>query len=162
MSINKYKSHLYVIPEDDAERQIADGFVLHDRVDTRQVQVVGPPGGWPKVLDTFRNEYLLQLRQNVHTHVVMLIDYDTKGNARQEVFIDAIPEEFRRRVFVVGPSQAPEHLRRATKQSYEQIGMSLANDCDGNQTAIWGHEQLKHNDDQRKLLLEIVKPFLFK
>lgn len=37
MSVNKYKPHVFVIPEDDADRQIADGFVLHPGVAARQV-----------------------------------------------------------------------------------------------------------------------------
>ena len=48
MSVNKAKPHLYVIPEDDADRQIAKGFVLHGRVDERRVQVVEPAGGWSR------------------------------------------------------------------------------------------------------------------
>jgi len=29
MSINKYEPHLLVLPEDDANRKIANGFILH-------------------------------------------------------------------------------------------------------------------------------------
>ncbi len=40
MSVNKYKEHVYVILEDDANRQIADGFVGHRNVDDRRIQVM--------------------------------------------------------------------------------------------------------------------------
>jgi hypothetical protein len=29
MAVNRYKPHIYVVPEDDANRQIANGFLLH-------------------------------------------------------------------------------------------------------------------------------------
>ncbi len=32
MSVNKYLPHVYLIPEDDADRQIADGFTQYTRV----------------------------------------------------------------------------------------------------------------------------------
>ena len=50
--MNKYVECVYVIPEDDADRQIADGFVLHPRVKEAPIQVLPPAGGWPKVLET--------------------------------------------------------------------------------------------------------------
>ncbi len=50
MSVHKYQPHLYVIPEDDADRQIADGLMLQPRVDERRVQVVAPAGGCAAVL----------------------------------------------------------------------------------------------------------------
>ncbi len=161
MSVNKYKPHLYVVPEDDAERQIADGFVLHSYVDTRQVQVVDPAGGWTKVIETFKAEYLTVLQQNDKAHVVLLVDFDMKGEDRLDRFKEVIPSDFCRRVFVIGPSDEPESLRRATNQRYEEIGLALAKDCYDNETDMWGHPQLRHNDDQLKLLEEIVKPFLF-
>jgi hypothetical protein len=86
MSVNKYIHHVYVIPEDDADRQIADGFALHDRVHSRRVQVVEPAGVWPKVLDTFKTESLPLLQENQNTHIVMLIDFDGKPVERRAKF----------------------------------------------------------------------------
>lgn len=159
---NREKPHVYVIPEDKAERQIAIGFEGHYSVINRQLQVMPVADGWRNVGKVFEKEYLPILRRYEFAHVVMLIDFDGEGEHHRNELFEAVPSEYRNRVFVVGPSQEPEDLKGATKQTYEQIGFALANDCDGNQTAMWGHEQLKHNDDQRKLLLEIVKPFLFK
>ena len=44
---------------------------------------------------------------------------------------------------------------------YEEIGKSLANDCDAGTAEHWDHEQLKHNDAERHRLVQTVKPFLF-
>jgi hypothetical protein len=81
--MNKYKHHVYVIPEDDADRQIADGFVLHHRVQGARIMVVPPPGGWPNVLKTFQVEYIPTLRKHPVAHVVMLIDFDDRVDIRK-------------------------------------------------------------------------------
>src|SRR5271169_6092781 len=114
--MNKYAPHVYVIPEDDADRQIADGFVLHPQVDDRRIQVVPPAGGWSKVLKTFRDEYIPRLRDNQHTHVIMLIDFDDQVETRKADFEKEIPEEFRTRVFVIGSKHTPETLKKETKK----------------------------------------------
>lgn len=161
MSVNKYKPHVFVIPEDDADRQIADGFVLHAQVDTRQVQVVEPAGGWVKVLETFQEEYLRLLRQNQNAHVVMLIDFDEQLD-RRTYFNSAIPDEIRNRVFIVGTQSNPEVLKQTSSiHSFEGIGRALADDCDKNEPGLWNNIQLIHNADERLRLVDVVKPFLF-
>ena len=161
MSVNKYKPHLYVIPEDDADRQIADGFVLHARVAARQVQVVEPAGGWSRVLDTFKEEYL-PLLQNPMTHVVMLIDFDGSPQERRAKFAAEIPDSVRERVFVIGPGMRPEDLRQALGiGGFEDVGRALADDCDGNQLNTWSHAQLQHNEEERLRLVHYVRAFLF-
>lgn len=161
MSVNKYKPHVFVIPEDDADRQIADGFILHPGVATRQAQVVEPAGGWTRVLDTFKKEYVPLLQQNGRTHVVMIVDFDGDVDGRRSQFEDAIPHALRARVFVIGPRDTPESLRQVLRKGYEDIGRLLADDCEGNKTDTWNHELLYHNEADRLRLLETVKGFLF-
>lgn len=163
MSVNRYKRHIYVIPEDDANRQIADGFVLHERVISRQVQVVAPAGGWFKVLDIFKEEYLPILRQNQNTHVAMLIDFDERTPVERRTKFDGeIPDDVRSRVFVIGSGNEPEALKNALGiGTFEKIGRALADDCDAEKSETWGHVQLMHNENERLRLVQIVKPFLF-
>src|SRR5947209_18812124 len=129
MTMNKYAPHVYVIPEDDRDRQIADGFVLHHQVKDTRIQVVPPAGGWSKVLKTFRDEYIQKIREYPHAHVVMLIDFDGRIDERRAEFEQAIPDDLKVRVFVVGSKDNPETLKKALKISFEEIGKSLANDC---------------------------------
>ena len=159
--MNKYASHVYVIPEDDRDRQLADGFVLHHQVKDSRIQVVPPAGGWAKVLDTFRNEYIPRLRDYPKSHVVMLIDFDDQVEARTARFDKEIPEEFKARVFVIGSSDEPETLRKALGIGFEEIGKRLADDCAAGTAAYWGHEQLQHNDAERQRMVLSVRPFLF-
>lgn len=162
MSVNKYKPHLYVIPEDDADRQIADGFVLHASVVARQVQVVEPAGGWARVLEVFKEEYVPLLQQNQQAHVVMLIDFDGSPDARRHQFDRGIPNDIRHRVFVIGPRNEPEVLRQLLDVGgFEEIGRSLAEECDNEQLTTWSHDQLSHNDTERQRMFGTLRPFLF-
>ena len=159
--MNKYMEHLYVIPEDEADRQIANGFVLHHQVRDARIQVMPPAGGWPNVLKTFQEEYIAILRNYPKAHVLMLIDFDDQGQNRTDIFEAAIPSELKRRAFLLGSKLNPEALRRALKTPFEKIGMTLAEDCDAGTEEIWEHEQLRHNAPERERLVQIVRPFLF-
>ena len=159
--MNSYAPHVYVIPEDRRDEQIAHGFVLRHQVKNTRIHVVRPAGGWPKVLETFRDEYIPKLRDSQYAHVVMLIDFDGQVEQRTAMFEREIPEELKTRVFVVGSKQDPETLKKELKIGFEEIGKSLANDCDAGTAELWDHEQLRHNDAERQRLVQTVKPFLF-
>jgi len=162
MSVNKYQDHVYVIPEDDADRQIADGFVLHPGVRANQVQVVEPAGGWRPVIDTFLKEYLPLLKQNLRTHVVMIVDFDSHPSGRRTQVASEVPASVQDRVFIIGPFDTPEALRKELNRGgFEDIGQELAEECDRGVLEVWSHAHMEDNDDERRRLIEIVKPFLF-
>jgi hypothetical protein len=46
-------------------------------------------------------------------------------------------------------------------KSLEDIGRSLADACYNGVDGDWTHDDLKHNEPERKRLLEAVRPFLF-
>jgi hypothetical protein len=161
MTMNRYLPHVYVIPEDDANRQLASGFVLHHEVDDRRIQVMPPAGGWGDVLRTFQDEYIPKLKDYSHAHVVLLIDFDGDINARRVTFEESIPVDIKARVFVIGSKDNPEALKGELRISFEKIGGKLAEDCGKGATDYWGHGQLKHNDTDQQRLVGAVKPFLF-
>ena len=158
--MNKYASHVFVIPEDDCDRQLVNGFADHPRVLAPRIQVMPPPGGWSVVRQTFEMEYIPRLRQYLLGHVIMVIDFDGVYTERRTEFEKVIPDDLRQRVFVIGARQTPEKLKLELGKTYEQIGMSLAEDCHAGTELVWSHEHLKHNDPDRNRLIEIVKPFL--
>jgi len=159
--MSRYGDYLYVIPEDDADRQIAVGFEQHDQVNAPRIQVMPPAGGWSYVLRTFQNEYVQKLRDNTRSHVVMLVDFDDQIQKRRKDFEEAIPEDLRSRVFVIGPQHTPEMLKKALNKSFEEIGKSLADNCYADTSGNWDHEQLQHNHAERERLVQTVKSFLF-
>lgn len=50
MAVNKHKEHVWVVPEDAANQQIANGFNLDPALDATRFHVGRYPGGWLKVL----------------------------------------------------------------------------------------------------------------
>ena len=161
MSVNKYRPHVFVIPEDRRDAQIANGFAQHPSVTARQIQVVEEAGGWLRVLDTFNQEYVPLLEQYADAHVVMIVDFDGDAAGRRSKFEAEIPPALQARVFVIGPRDTPESLKRSLGQTYEDIGRLLADECDGDRRETWDHELLRHNEEDRLRLLQTVKPFLF-
>ncbi|MDX2037277.1 MAG: hypothetical protein SFX72_11555 [Isosphaeraceae bacterium] len=159
--MNNYIEHVLVIPEDEADEQVANGFVLNDRVDDRRVQVMPVARGWSNVLKTFEDEYISYLRKYPLGQVVMLIDFDGQHEARMNRFREAIPDDLKDRVFVVGSSENPEMLKAALKvPRLEDIGRRLAEDCAVGPGGLWDHEQLKHNAEERKRLEISVQKFV--
>jgi hypothetical protein len=120
MSVNKDQPHVYVLPEDDANRQLAKGF--HLEVDqTRKIQVLEEAGGWERVLDCFESVHVIEMDRYPARWMVLLIDFDGRED-RLERAKARIPGHLQDRVFVLGAWREPEDLRRARLGSYEAIG----------------------------------------
>jgi len=149
-----------LIPEDDRNRQLADGFVFHDQVNS-QIKVMPPAGGWGEVLRVFEKEYVKNLRDYPDGYVVMIIDFDGDYADRRDKFERAVPDDLKHRVFVIGAIQTPEVLKKSIGRDFELIGKALAEDCFADSETMWGHEQLKHNDPDRRRLIEKVKSIIF-
>lgn len=68
------------------------------------------------------------------------------------------------RVFVIGILSEPEQLNRYLKyqKTFEEIGDTLATECDENKYELWGHELIQHNQHELNRMISSVKPFLFK
>ena len=160
MSVNKYLPHVLVIPEDDANRQLALCFLDHEAVEARVVGLEKPAGGWAKVLELFEAVYLPMLNNSRNAHVIMLIDFDQQEDRRPR-FDAKIPDDLRDRVFVIGSQDTPESLRSALSMTWEKIGAELAQDCFNNEFKLWAHPHLSHNAKELERLVEVVRPILF-
>lgn len=82
MSKNKYKPQVWVLPEDDANRQIAQGFLLETAVNERNIEILPVARGWPAIRDSFEQEYNGVLRAYPHCLMVLLVDFDNQGTSR--------------------------------------------------------------------------------
>ncbi len=157
MSVNRYKPHVYLVPEDDANRQLALGFLDHWAVDERVVDPRAPAGGWGAVLDVFEREYVKLLRGNGNAHVIMIIDFDMNVEERRAFFRSRIPGDMQPRVFVIGCQATPERLRAEFGMHWEKIGCELADDCRRNDFARWSHPHLVHNQDELKRMGDVLR-----
>ncbi len=62
MSQNRERPHILVLLEDDANRQLANGFHLQvDWTLQRQMQVLPVAGGWGEVLNLFEAELVAEM-----------------------------------------------------------------------------------------------------
>lgn len=159
MSCNKHSQHILVIPEDDANRQIANGFLLDANVDTRRIQVLEVAGGWQKAVTTLTSDHFNGLARYPTRHLVLLIDFDGDRH-RHQTITGQVPAAFRDRVFVLGCWSEPEALRRQLG-SYETIGRRLAANCQDPNDPVWTNDLLSHNAAELEKMRRIVSPFLF-
>jgi hypothetical protein len=159
MSVNKDQPHVYVLPEDDANRQLANGF--HLEVDqTRKLQVLTEAGGWEKVLELFESVHVIEMDRYPARFMVLLIDFDGREERLNRVKAK-IPNRLQDRVFVLGAWREPEDLRKAKLGSYEAIGKALGRDCRYETDMTWGHKLLQHNAGELDRLRAHVRPILF-
>jgi hypothetical protein len=159
MSVNKFQPHVFVLPEDDANRQLANGFLEDSSVLIRRIQVLPEVGGWTQVLERFESDHVPEMDRYPGRYMVLLIDCDGReerlSNARLR-----IPERLSERVFILGAGTNPEDLT-VVLGSYETIGLMLAKDCREETNRFWGHRLLHHNLSEIERLRRFVRPFLF-
>jgi hypothetical protein len=160
MSVNKFLPHVHILPEDDANRQIANGFFLNlPFSQQRQFDVLEVAGGWNEVIESFCTTYAAEMDRVPTRFMVLIIDLDNRGD-RLEAAISRIPVHLRDRVFILGTLSEPEELKPELG-SYEVIGRAMAQDCRDGTDLVWAHELLKHNAPEIVRLRAQVQPFLF-
>lgn len=159
--VNRFLPHVLVLPEDDANRQIANGFVLSlDSSVFNKIQVLEEVGGWGQVLDRFESDHVGGMDRYAGRHLVLLIDFDG-DRERLRTAKDRIPEHLVDRVFVLGALSEPEALKGAGLGHYETIGGEMAKDCRQGTDVIWNHALLRHNASEIERLRQHVRPILF-
>ncbi|HEX7287359.1 MAG TPA: hypothetical protein VF532_14325 [Candidatus Angelobacter sp.] len=142
MSVNKDLPHVLVLPEDDANRQIAAGFHLEINWDRqRQMQVLPEAGGWTHVIDSFLADHVVAMNRYPARLMVLLIDCDGDGQRLGRAKA-RVPGQLTERVFVLGALTEPEALK-ANLGHYEVIGKSMARDCREGTEVVWGHDLLR-------------------
>lgn len=160
MSVNRQVPHVFVIPEDDANGQLANGFQRDHSLETRRMQILEEAGGWQDVLNCFNSEHVHEMERNSDRFIVLLIDFDGRED-RLDAIKAQIPSRLKERVFVLGAWNEPEDLRRECRLSYEEIGERMARDCRNNTEEMWGHRLLRHNAGELERLRKHVRPILF-
>lgn len=159
MGLNKYQDSLLILPEDDANRQLAVGFSVNLNVKENAIQVLNEAGGWSKAVDSLEKTYSHILRKYTKMRIVLLIDFDQRDD-RLAYVQQRIPDELRDRVFILGVQSEPERLKVSLRKGLEAIGESMADDCANDTDEIWGHALLNHNQAELARMIRTVKPFL--
>jgi len=161
MSANKDQPHVLVLPEDDANRQLALGFYVQIESNRqRRMQILRPARGWPRVMNEFVSVHSREMKNCPLRFMVLLLDFDSDIE-RLERLRAEVPADLRERVFIIGALRDPEDLKETIQLSYEEIGSDLAKDCREDTDTIWGHELLRHNASELDRLRQDVRPILF-
>ena len=161
MSVNKDRPHLVILPEDNANSSLARGFLRHDAVGQRAIEILGDAGGWRKVIENFkRQKSVLLMDKKPHRSMLLLVDCDDHPERLDEIRND-IPANLQDRVFVLGVLSEPERLKKHKSGGYEAIGKLLAEDCHNDTNETWNHPLLIHNTTELERMKIKVKAFLF-
>ena len=158
MSINRDLPHVVVLPEDDANRQIANGFALE--CSSRQLKVESEIGGWMRVVEDFLNFHVTSMRAFPERIVVLVIDFDDHPERLVEIR-EKIPKDLVDRAFVLGCLKEPEDLKRSGLGTFEEIGRSLAKACVDVEVDSWNHPLMRHNATELSQLREIAAKILW-
>ena len=165
MSGNREKLHVIVLPEDEANEKIANGFLLSLNINARAIIIDKYAGGWRKVVSKFTDQLVPEMRKYRACATVLLIDFDCYEGSSYEDRLHkvtrAIPDDLKNRVFVLGVLSEPEKLKAKSRMSFEKIGETLADGCPDNKNELWKDELLKHNEGELSRILLLVRPFLF-
>ena len=159
MSVNKYRPHVFILPEDDANRQLAKGFELEVRYG-RRIQTQPEAGGWLAVCEIFLSEHVKEMRKFPERRLVLLLDFDNQSD-RPDIVKEGVPEDLRDRVFLLGVKSEPEALKQAGLGSFEDIGKRLATACRDGTEGLWTHDLLQRNASEIKRLEQVVCVILF-
>lgn len=161
MSLNKYKPHVFVLPEDDANRGMANGFIKYlDDSGGAQIRVLPSAGGWGKVVEAFKSDHVLLMGSLPERHFILRLDFDEQPNRFAEVRV-GVPDSLADRVFIIGTWSELEKMRAALRRRLEDIGTDLARECRDDAATLWNHELLRHNAAELKRMTEKLKPILF-
>jgi hypothetical protein len=161
MSADSFQPHVHVLPEDDANSDMANGFLLElDPRVSRRLQILEASGGWRNVLQDFESNHVAGMYRYAGRHMVLLIDFDESAERLNDA-LDRIPERLRDRVFILGAFSEPEALRTVGLGSYETIGKAMARDCRDGTDTTWGHDLLRNNASEIIRLRQHVRPILF-
>jgi hypothetical protein len=159
VTVNRYQPHFLVLPEDDANREIVNGFLLDPSLKIRDIKVEAEAGGWTQVLDSFNSDHIFWMESFPERRMVLLIDLD--GNEdRLNRAKSKIPEHLADRVFILGVLTKPEDLK-VELGSYETIGLKMSKDCREETDMVWDHPLLRHNKGELDRLRKDFRTILF-
>jgi hypothetical protein len=157
--VNKFIDHLLIVPEDDANKDLAVGFQKIIRRGVNAILIENVAGGWPSARDRLGSLFS-SMQRFPRRRVLVLVDHDLSGTRRENVLRD-VPANLQDRVFLLGVWSDPEELQRALgHRSREAIGEALARECSEGTHKDWKHPLLAHNAPELARLREHVLPFL--
>ena len=166
MSRPNHPKCLLILSEDDAYRDLANGFAEYFAIARRRISVPPPAKGGGRKLLKLLQEKVEAVRKNLYSHVLLLFDLDGKPEHNLGKILSQIPDDIKDRVYVLCALDEAEYIKSDLRLSkFEAIGEQLAASCDqgtyNHPSAPWQCSQLKHNKAELGRLAGAVRPFIF-
>lgn len=161
MGVNKYSEYVVILPEDDANRQIINGFLNVIGVNLNAIDVRAVAGGWKKALSLRIKPLIKELENNKNMSLLVVIDFDLQFEKRLKIFKEKLGNNLIDRAFLLGAISEPEKLKKEFNLPYEKIGRALAKSCLTNNFSIWENDLLKHNLPEIKRITSQIRSTLF-
>lgn len=164
--MNFHTPHLLILPEDEHDQRLANGFAGHINIDRRKIQMLAFANGWHKaqarITEPGSNE-IQHLTRFSSAHLLVVLDFDKQSGRLQEIR-DKIPPTIAERIYILGTWDEPQTLKKQLgyKLSFEAIGAALLEDClePANGNITWQHPVLLHNQAELQRFKSDVCPFL--
>lgn len=171
MSINRQQEHVIFFGEDEATRDLAQGFVESAKINELRCDVWHTFGtGWQSTVEAIE---LVNMVRYPLTRLVLVIDLDRKGVHHIDKIKREIAESpFKDRVYVIGGAKDVQALQRAFvaansigKMSEQDTGRKIADECFKDESCIegvWANPELVGNVAELVRLCRDAKDIIFK
>lgn len=135
MKINRQQKHVIFFGEDEATRDLAQGFIESAKIDELRCDVWHEFGtGWQSTAEAIER---VKMAHYPLTHLILVIDLDRKGQQHIDYLKNEIANSpFRDRVYVIGGSNDVQALQRdftkgnsIGKMSCQDTGRAIADDA---------------------------------
>lgn len=159
--MNKYRDCLYILAEDRKLSEVVNGYLIAKVRNQRKFKILPYDRGWRHVFDKIK-DFKKDLDRYPDLRILLIIDFDSDYN-RLNKFTEEIGEEYAERMFVLGPYDNVEALKRCCNTtSTEQVGKLLAQTSPRSslQDNPWKGEQLNMFSSEIERFFCAVSPFL--
>ena len=161
--MNKYRPHIYILPEDEADNDFVVGFLnlpIFDNTRIAPLRYGGEyGGGWLKAVEKFKNDHIPDMNKFPGRYMILVIDFDKYDDRAEKIQNFDIPDTLRDRVFIIGSRTNPQSLKKELKMNGEEIGEAIARSCAEKTGTIWDHPLLKHNQAEIDRLRPVIEQF---
>ncbi len=155
MSVNLFKPHLVILPEDEKNRDIALAVQRHlPRAFANQIKIENPLRGWLKTLDAID---LVYQPNKDEQYIVAVIDFDDNLEERHQMIAKRFEENGYNKghVFVIGAKSEAENVWQMP--ILQDKTLRLENEDYLKFTdRFWTSDQLVHNRATLEALCQMV------
>ncbi|OOF45076.1 hypothetical protein [Rodentibacter trehalosifermentans] len=162
---NKYRKHLFILCEDDINKEISKG--ITEQLDLNPTNIIHYEKiarGWEKCFSLLEHKYIPELLDIPERYLLIVMDFDGQFDERMNKFklILDNSSELSERVFLVGAAAEPETLKANLKLSghNDDVGRQLFDDCNAESSQYWCSSELVHNKDEIERLKKTTSSFI--